>query len=50
MKTEWYKQLADDVSNGHLSDEQAERLEREYELGEYLAACEADARQAMDDE
>ena len=39
MNAEWYRQLADDVANGHITEERADQLEREYDLAEHLDHC-----------
>jgi hypothetical protein len=50
MNQEWYIQLAEDVDNGHITEERADQLEAEYELAEYLAKCEESAKNAMQSE
>lgn len=49
MRGEFYEQLAADVNNGHISEERADAIEREYDEAEYLESCRRDAEAALRD-
>lgn len=46
MANEFIRQLAEDVKNGHISEDRADQIEREHELAEHLESCRRDCEEA----